>query len=164
MKKGLNELAKEMYKLNRNTEYRMGEICPYGSYTRQSFIGIIYVGNSSDSFSDITDIERYLSFYPGGINMLYLSSSVETSELQVYDYEYKEHRVEGDYLIIETTRGEKKLKLKNTVDHNFNLCKSSCSECNGICIDKVAEDIYICRHTAKRLKAISEDTLEVQGK
>jgi len=80
------------------------------SVTKRNFIGIIYGAISSDGFKDIIDIDGYMNTM--NPNMLYLRSSIDNSEIQIYDYELIDYKICDDGIWIKLTNKEVVIKIK----------------------------------------------------
>jgi hypothetical protein len=76
---------------------------------KRNFLGIIYGAISSDGFNDMKDIIGYMNTM--NPNMLYLKSSLDNSEIQVYDYELTDYKVNKDNIWIKLSNREVTIQI-----------------------------------------------------
>lgn len=67
--------------------------------TYKNFQGTLFGAVSRDSFDDIKDIQQYMDAM--NPNMFMLNSRVTGQEVEIYDYQLKDYRIEGDILTLE---------------------------------------------------------------
>lgn len=63
-----------------------------------NFWGTVYGAISSPTFMDIKDIKSYLDNCT--VDMLLLNSRVTDQEVEVYEYQLEDYRIDGDNLIL----------------------------------------------------------------
>jgi hypothetical protein len=103
----------DMYNLFNSKYYRMELKTPFGTVEQPTFIGRVYIGNSSPNFSEIKNMDEFLKAYPTGADMLFLNNSAEHNSLQIYEYDYRSHSIDNDELKIEKPNSNFiRLKLK----------------------------------------------------
>ena len=95
------ELIRDTYKDSYSKTFEKTEFGMKVTYNK--YFGLIYNAISTHGFSDIKDIDAYVDLY--NPDMLYLKSRVNDQEIQIYQWDLKEYRIEEDLISIECKNG-----------------------------------------------------------
>lgn len=102
------QLIIDTYKDGKSRTFTKNELG--ATLTYNNYFGMLYNVTSTDSFNDISDIERYMNI--ANPDMLLLRSRTHHDEVEIYSWRLVDYKIENDKLYVQ-------LKNKEVI---FDLC------------------------------------------
>lgn len=96
------QLIIDTYKDSKNRTFTKNELGI--TLTYNNYFGMLYNVTSTDSFNDISDIEKYMDIV--NPDMLLLCSRTHYSEIEVYNWQLVDYKIEDDKLYVQLKNKE----------------------------------------------------------